>query len=103
MAADHPNSYGPCPKCRVGVIRKTRIGAGCSRFKQGCTFSIWGKVNGKKLTEEHIRQLVIKERTALIKGFKKKDGLGTYDAYLAVSGEFKIKPEFEPAGIKSGV
>jgi hypothetical protein len=23
------------------------LGAGCSRFKEGCKFSIWGQVNGK--------------------------------------------------------
>ena len=53
-------------------------------------------MNGKRLTNEHIRQLVNKGRTALIKGFKKKDGSGTYDACLAVSDEFKVKLEFEP-------
>ena len=52
-------------------------------------------MNGKKLTEEHVRQLVRKGRTALIKGFKKKDGSGSYDSRLVISGEFKIKLEFE--------
>ena len=51
-------------------------------------------MNGKKLTKEHIRQLVMKGRTALIKGFKKKDNSGTYDAHLVVSDEFKVKLEF---------
>ena len=94
-ASADPNAYGPCPKCQTGTVRKTKMGAGCSRFKEGCAFSIWGEVNGKKLTEEHIRQLVMKGRTALIKGFKKKDGSGTYDARLALSREFKIRMEFE--------
>jgi DNA topoisomerase-3 len=89
------NSYGPCPKCNIGAVRKTRMGAGCSRFKEGCNFSIWGEINGKKLTDEHIRQLVTKRRTALIKGFKKKDGSGTYAGHLAISDEFKVKLEFD--------
>jgi DNA topoisomerase-3 len=58
-AADS-NSYGPCPKCKVGIVRKTKMGAGCSRFKEGCGFLMWDEVNGKKLTEAHIRQLAIK-------------------------------------------
>jgi hypothetical protein len=29
-------------------------------LKEGCAFLMWGEVNGKKLTEAHIRQLVIK-------------------------------------------
>jgi DNA topoisomerase-3 len=52
-------------------------------------------MNGKKLTDELIRQLVTKGRTALIKGFKKKDDSGTYDAHLAISSEFKVKLEFD--------
>jgi DNA topoisomerase-3 len=52
-------------------------------------------LNGKKLTAEHIRQLVTKGRTGLIKGFKKKDGTGTYDARLVLSDEFKVNLQFE--------
>jgi DNA topoisomerase-3 len=94
MSATEPDSYGPCPKCKTGVVRKTKMGAGCSRFQEGCNFSIWREMNGKKLTEEHVRQLVINGRTALIKGFKKKDNSGTYDAHLTVSDQFKVKLEF---------
>jgi DNA topoisomerase-3 len=92
--ADH-SAYGPCPKCKVGIVRKTKMGAGCSRFKDGCTFSIWGEMNGKKLTEDHIRQLVTKGRTGLIKGFKKKDGTATYDACVILTDDFKLRLEFD--------
>jgi len=94
-AVPNPNAYGPCPKCKTGAVRKTIKGAGCSRFKEGCNFSVWSQVNGKKLTDEHIRQLITKGRTALIKGFKKKDGSGTYDACLVLTDDFKIRLEFE--------
>jgi DNA topoisomerase-3 len=70
-------------------------GAGCSRFKEGCKFSIWGQINGKKLTEEHIRQLVTKGRTGVIKGFKRKDGTNTYDASLVLTDDFKVRLDFE--------
>ncbi len=95
-AAADPQSYGPCPKCKIGTVRRTKMGAGCSRFKEGCTFSIWGEMSGKKLTSEHIRQLVAEARTALIKGFKKKDGSGTYTARLILSEDLKVKLEFDP-------
>jgi DNA topoisomerase-3 len=94
-ALSNPNVYGPCPKCKSGTVRKTIKGAGCSRFKEGCNFSIWGQVNGKKLTDEHIRQLATKGRTGLIKGFKKKDGSATYDACLVLTDDFTIRLEFE--------
>jgi len=91
----NPNAYGPCPKCKTGAVRKTIKGAGCSRFREGCNFSVWGQVNGKKLTDEHIRQLVTKGRTGLIKGFKKKDGTGTYDACLVLTDDFTVRLEFD--------
>ncbi len=95
MAVNNHSAYGPCPKCKVGIVRKTKMGAGCSRFKDGCTFSIWGEMNGKKLAEDHIRQLVTKGRTGLIKGFKKKDGTATYDACLILTDDFKLRLEFD--------
>jgi DNA topoisomerase-3 len=91
----NPNIYGPCPKCKTGTVRKTIKGAGCSRFKEGCNFSIWGQINGKKLTDEHIRHLVTKGRTEVIKGFKKKDGHGPYDACLVLTDDFKVRLEFQ--------
>ncbi len=94
IATTDQNSYGPCPKCKEGFVRKTKMGAGCSRFRAGCLFSIWAKVNGKQLTEEHIRQLVTKGRTGLIKGFKKTDGTNTYDACLVLTEDFKVRPDF---------
>jgi len=94
LAASNPNVYGPCPQCKTGTVRKTIKGAGCSQYKEGCKFSIWGQMNGKKLTDGHIRQLVTRGRTDLIKGFKKKDGSGTYDACLVLTDDFKIRLEF---------
>ncbi|HLJ28354.1 MAG TPA: DNA topoisomerase 3 [Candidatus Angelobacter sp.] len=94
-AVPNPNAYGPCPKCKTGAVRKSIKGAGCSRFREGCNFSVWGQVNGKKLTDEHIRQLVTKGRTGLIKGFKKKDGSSTYDACLVLTDDFKVRLEFD--------
>jgi DNA topoisomerase III len=95
MAAVSRNLYGACPKCKSGTVRKTIKGAGCSRFKEGCNFSIWGEINGKKLTDAHIRQLVLKGRTGLIRDFKKKDGSATYDACLVLTDDFKVRLEFD--------
>jgi DNA topoisomerase-3 len=97
-AAADPNAYGPCPQCKQGIVRQTPKGAGCSRYKEGCTFTIWGEINGKKLTPDQMRQLVAKLRTNLIKGFKKKDRSGTYDAVLFIDPTtFKVKFQFNNA------
>jgi DNA topoisomerase-3 len=86
---------GPCPQCGEGIVRETPKGAGCSRWKEGCKFSIWREQFGKKLTDPQIKELIEKRRTKVIKGFKKKDGSGTYDARLVLNEELKIRLEFE--------
>ena len=69
--------------------------ASCSRWKEGCKFSIWIEQYGKKLSESQIAHLLEKGRTRLIKGFKKKDGTGTYEARLALTDDFKIRLQFD--------
>jgi DNA topoisomerase-3 len=85
----------PCPQCGQGVVRQTPKGAGCSRWKEGCTFSVWRETYGKKLTDNQMKELIEKRRTKVIKGFKKKDGSGTYDARLVLDNEFKVRLEFQ--------
>ncbi|HEY9714481.1 MAG TPA: topoisomerase C-terminal repeat-containing protein, partial [Chroococcales cyanobacterium] len=85
---------GPCPQCSVGSVRFTPKGAGCSRWKDGCNFSIWREQYGKELKDSHITDLVKERRTKLIKGFKKKDGNGTYEAHLALNDDFKVRLSF---------
>jgi DNA topoisomerase III len=84
------DGIGPCPQCKVGVVRPTPKGAGCHRWKEGCTFTIWKEQRGKSLSDGQIKDLIEKGQTKVIKGFKKKDGSGTYDARLIVNDEFKV-------------
>jgi DNA topoisomerase-3 len=85
---------GSCPKCEIGVVRFTPKGAGCIRWKDGCTFSIWREQYGKELKDAHIKELVENRRTKLIKGFKKKDGKDKYDACLVLNEECKVRLDF---------
>ena len=86
---------GACPQCKQGVVRMGPKSASCSRWKEGCKFSIWIEQHGKKLSEAQISQLLDKGRTKLIKGFKKKDGTGTYDARLVLTDDFKVRLDFD--------
>jgi hypothetical protein len=52
-------------------------------------------VFGKELSDDELKSLVEHGRTALIKGFKKRDGSGTYDARLVVGREFKTSLDFD--------
>lgn len=94
VRVSRPGDLGACPKCEEGTVRFTPKGAGCNRWKEGCTFSIWRETYGKELEDDHIKELVEKKRTDLIKGFKKKDGSGTYDARLVINEEFKVRLDF---------
>ncbi|MBY0358327.1 MAG: DNA topoisomerase 3 [Candidatus Obscuribacterales bacterium] len=85
---------GACPQCEVGSVRFTPKGAGCNRWKEGCTFSIWREQYGKELKDTHIKELLEHKRTKLIKGFKKKSGKGTYQACLVLNEEFKVRLDF---------
>lgn len=49
--------YGNCPKCMSSII-KGRTGYGCSKWKSGCSYVLWGQYNGMELNEEQIRGLL---------------------------------------------
>lgn len=95
LAGPGEKVYGPCPSCKKGVIRKTQKGAGCSRWREGCKLMIWGEQYGKTLTEAEIKELACNHKTDIIKGFKKKDGSGTYDARLVFNEEFRVRLNFD--------
>ncbi len=87
-------SLGRCPQCKKGEVRKTPKGAGCNRWKEGCKFSIWQEQFGKKLTDKQLQDLLDGE-TKKIKGFKKKDGSGSFEAKLWLDKDFKVRLSFD--------
>lgn len=95
---DDGTGLGRCPKCKLGIVRKTPKGAGCNRWKAGCLFSVWGEMFGKAISDAQLKELIEKRRTKVIKGFKKKSGEGTYEARLVLNEEFKVRLEFEDGG-----
>jgi len=96
LPRDGEESWGQCPQCKVGFVKPTPKGAGCSQWREGCNFSIWRECFGATLSDEHMKDLIKDKRTKLIKGFKKKSGEGTYDARLKVNEEFKVRLDFDP-------
>jgi DNA topoisomerase III len=94
QAIQSSDSIGKCPQCKEGFVRPNAKVAGCSRWREGCKFAIWREQHGKKLTDAQIIELLEKKQTKPIKGFKKKDGSGTYDARLILDDEFKVKLDF---------
>ena len=84
-----------CPFCGAKII-KGKFGYFCSAKKDtGCSFSVGNEICGKAISDGQAIRLIEKGKTTLIKGFKKKDGSGEFDAYLVVDKTAKkIKFEF---------
>ncbi len=83
---------GKCPLCGKDVIEGKK-GYGCSGYKEGCKFVIWKEIAGKKITAKQAKDLLAKRKTAVIKGFKSKNGK-KFDAALKLSGEGRVEFEF---------
>lgn len=64
---------GHCPICGKDIIESSKSFY-CSGYKEGCKFSIWKNIAGKKLTNTNIKQLLENGITTEIKGFKSKSG-----------------------------
>lgn len=83
-----------CPVCGA-AIHETDKAYGCSDWRNGCKFTIWKTVAGKKLTKAQVKALVQKRKTGLIKGFKSTKTGKTFDAYLILDSNNQVKFEFK--------
>ncbi len=85
-----------CPKCKTGHIRqpKGQKFFGCSRFKEGCKFTIYAEKGGKKLTPNQIEALCRKGLTNVLKGFKSSAGK-TFEARLVCNEETNWRVEYQ--------
>lgn len=71
-----------CPKCGRPIREMEKVYR-CSGWNEGCNFTIWRNIAGKKLTPAQAAALITKGKTGKISGFKKRDG-GTFSAALSL-------------------
>ncbi len=83
---------GKCPLCQ-SEIKDFPKSYSCSKWKEGCGFTIWKIMAKKKLTQSHINELMQSKRTKPIKGFKSKPGK-SFDACLKLDQNGKVEFEF---------
>ena len=88
------SNWGPCPVCRQGQILSGKKAWGCSRWKEGCTFTIWKTIAGKTLTETQVKTLLAGKTTGLLKGFRSKAGK-PFTARLQLDSNGKVVFVFE--------
>jgi DNA topoisomerase-3 len=76
-----------CPSCKTGEIVKGNTAWGCSNFRGGCKLRIPFELQGKKLTESHVGQLVLKGQTrpfTSTEGTQKTTGFFKFDTGFQV-------------------
>ena len=76
-----------CPKCKIGRILFYPKVAKCSNVD--CSVTIFRNKSEKQLTDKQITELVTTGKTALIKGFKSRNGKA-FDASLAFDEQFNV-------------
>jgi DNA topoisomerase-3 len=67
-----------------------KTAVGCSNFKE-CGFKLPFELLGKKLTDKQLTDLVLKKKTAKIKGLQKGDGSEAFDAALILTDDWNIE------------
>lgn len=84
-----------CPLCG-GEIAKTPFGYGCANYSkdnpESCRFSI-GKIAGVTLKEAQVKELLLRGKTDVIKGFVAKTGM-KFDAPLKLTPEGQVAFDF---------
>jgi DNA topoisomerase-1/DNA topoisomerase-3 len=81
-------TLGKCRLCGNSVLVGKRYYL-CENYKKGCDFILPGTFLEKQITTVQAKKLLTENLTDVIKGFKKKDGSGTFDARLSYSEEEK--------------
>ena len=78
-----------CPKCKHGEIIKGKAAWGCSNYRNGCKMLIPFTFQEKKITENQMKQLVLKGKTTKIKGFSGDKSEGK----LTFTSDFRLEIE----------
>lgn len=81
---NNENELGSCPCCGK-PMRENSKSYYCMGYKEGCHFSIWKEISGKKITKTTAKRLIEKGSTGKLKGFVSKRTGKEYEAKLVVN------------------
>ena len=88
-----PASFGSCPLCGREVVKNKFENYACSNWRNGCKFTIFGTIAGKKISEASVRALLTKGFTQELSGFNGKNGK-KFDARLVLGSDGKVNFQF---------
>ena len=89
------DGLGRCPACG-GEIIETPKSYGCANWRDGCRFTIWKIIAGKRITRAMAKKLLSRGETGVLTGFKSKSGKA-FDAKLILA-ENQVKFNFPDRG-----
>lgn len=93
IESDHAREAYPCPKCKNGRVVLFPKVAKCNN--EACGLTVFRNKSGKDLTDGQLKELLLKRKTSLIKGFKSKENK-PFDAIMAFDADYKTIFEFPP-------
>jgi len=79
-----------CPKCSSSKLLKGNTAVGCLEFNS-CGFKIPFVLMGKKLSENQIKDLIIKKKTTTIKGINNPADNQKIDGQFSMDKEFNVQ------------
>lgn len=88
MPTKEDRTIGKCRICGSNVLVGKQYYL-CENYKKTCEFIIPRNYLGKDISVIQAKKLLEQNMTDLIKGFKKKDGSGTFDAKISYSNQEK--------------
>ncbi len=86
----HAARVGKCPMCKTGDVVKNLKGFGCTAYREGCKFQIWGT----NVKEADAKMLLQEGKTKLIKGFVSQTGKN-YSASLQLKKDGSVTKVYE--------
>ncbi len=93
IESGHAREAYPCPKCKNGRVVLFPKVAKCNN--EACGLTVFRNKSGKDLTDGQLKELLLKGKTPLIKGFKNKENK-PFDAIIAFDADYKTIFEFPP-------
>lgn len=80
-------SLGQCPVCHEGEIIESSKGFGCSRWREGCKFTVWKEISGRKFSPKDVKIIIDavaqQRQTPVFSGFVSKKSGKEFSAALA--------------------
>jgi DNA topoisomerase III len=99
--ASRSADLGSCPICSEGEVTENARAYGCSRYREGCGFTVWKKIAGVTLTQDQVQRLIAQGRLARLEGFSSKAGK-PFAAGLRLDAAGKVVFDFEAEATDTG-